>query len=211
MVAMRTLAPAFFAAALLISASAFADEPPPPAPAPALAAPPPAAAAPAYPAPPPYAGPGYSVPYATYTASRGGAPYPLWMAVPPVTERRSNGMRIAGISLFVAGGVISAVGGVIFGAVATTGCQEVLVSAEDAGPSPAATHERIGSARQALNGCDTSPELGLGIIGAGALTAVVGIPLFVMGSKQVPARPAIGKLVPAVSLGAGNGSLRWTF
>jgi hypothetical protein len=99
---------------------------------------------------------------------------------------------------------------VIFGAVATTGCQDV-VFAEDGGPSPAAAHERVGSARQALNGCDTSPGLGLGIIGAGALTAVVGIPFFVIGSKQVRARPAIGKLVPAVSLGAGNGSLRWTF
>ena len=62
-----------------------------------------------------------------------------------------------------------------------------------------------------MNGCDTPPELGLGIIAAGALTAVVGIPLYVIGSKQVPARPATGKLVPAVSLGARNGSLRWTF
>lgn len=154
------------------------------------------------------------MPYATYAPGYAVAPYPTyyptWMGAPPVTERRSNGMRITGIALFAAGGVISAVGGVIFGAVATTGCQDI-VFAEDDGPSPAAVHERVGSARQALNGCDTSPELGLGIIAAGALTAVVGIPLFVIGSKQVPARPAIGNLVPAVSLGAKNGSLRWTF
>lgn len=153
------------------------------------------------------------MPYATYAPGYAMAPYPTyptWMGAPPVTERRSNGMRVTGIVLFAAGGVISAVGGVIVGAIAANPCVDV-VFAEDGGPSPAAVHERVRSAHQALNACDTAPEVGLGIFAAGALTAVVGIPLFVIGSKQVPARHTTGNLVPEVSVGAGNGSLRWTF
>ena len=138
------------------------------------------------------------------------------MSARPVTERRSNGMRITGIAMFAAGGVVSAFGGVVFGAVSSTGCPQFAIAIEEDGggpppPSPSAVHERIGSARQALNGCDTSPELGLGLIAAGALVAAAGIPLFVIGSKQVPVRPEIGSLIPVVRVGAGNGSLRWTF
>ena len=43
------------------------------------------------------------------------------------------------------------------------------------------------------------------------LTAALGVPLFVIGSKQVPARIMTGKLVPEVSVGAAHGSLRWLF
>jgi hypothetical protein len=45
----------------------------------------------------------------------------------------------------------------------------------------------------------------------GVLTAVAGIPLFVIGSRQVPARPGLGNLAPTVAVGAGSGSLRWNF
>jgi hypothetical protein len=79
-------------------------------------------------------------------------------------------------------------------------------------PTPAAVGERVGSARQALNGCDRfGPPLGIGLMVGGVLTAVAGIPLFVIGSRQVPARPGLGNLAPTVAVGAGSGSLRWSF
>jgi hypothetical protein len=149
-----------------------------------------------------------------YPPPGAGAPSPYWM---PATERRSDSMRTTGIVLFAAGGLISAVGGVLFGAVASTPCIvfDVGIAIGDPGPVPASVssggRERVRSSRQALNGCDSSPMIGLGIITAGVLTAVVGIPLFVIGSKQVPARTTTGKLVPQVSVGAANASLRWTF
>jgi hypothetical protein len=219
---MSLLAPAaLLTAGLLVAASASADQgdmalPPPTPPTPAVAAPaaappPPAPVAPAYPAPLPYA-PGYAVPYVVYPAYGAGAPPPYWAPRVAATERRSNGMRTTGIVLFAAGGAITAVGVVIFGAVATTPCVNFADGSNiEPAPAPAAAREHIGSARQPLNGCDTSPTLGLGIMGAGLLTAVVGIPLFVIGSKQVPARTTTGKLAPELSVGAANASLRWVF
>ncbi len=221
---MRFVAPtALIVASLLGAASASADvgaEPrasaPPaaasPVAAPALAPPPTAPVAPVYSAPPPVQ-PAYAPPYVMYSQPGAGAPPPYWMPVAPATERRSNAMRTTGIALFAAGGVITAVGGVVFAAVATTGCVDVI---SDGGPiapapSPAASHEHVRSSRQALNGCDTSPGVGLTILGAGLLTAVVGIPLFVIGSKQVPARTLTGKLAPELRVGAAAGSLRWSF
>ena len=148
-----------------------------------------------------------------YLQPGAGAPPPYWMPVAPATERRSNTMRTAGIVLFAAGGLISAVGGVIFGAVESTGCvDEVFANGgSDTGPTPAASRERVRSSHQALNGCDTSPLVGPSIIMAGVLTAVVGIPLFVIGSKQVPARTVTGTLSPELRVGAANASLRWSF
>jgi hypothetical protein len=222
---MRHLAPAAFViTGLLLAASASADVgDAAPAPTPALAAPaavaPPVAApqavsiAPATPGMSPYP-PAYAPPYMMYPPPGAGAPSPYWM---PATERRSDSMRTTGIVLFAAGGLISAVGGVLFGAVASTPCIvfDEGIAIGDPGPVPASVssggRERVRSSRQALNGCDSSPMIGLGIITAGVLTAVVGIPLFVIGSKQVPARTTTGKLVPQVSVGAANASLRWTF
>jgi hypothetical protein len=219
MAAMRVLAlAALAAAALLASAPAFADEPSPSTPTAATPAAPagplPAAAVPVHAAPAPSSRPVYSVPDAIYPAAY-AMPPPAWAPAPLVTERRSNGMRITGIALFTVGGVISAFGGVVFGAVSATGCPNFAIRLEENDgpppPSPEAVHERVGTARLPLNGCDTSPELGLGLIGAGALVAAAGIPLFVIGSKQVPARSEFGNLLPVVRLGAGSGSLRWTF
>ena len=211
---MRFFAPAaLITASLLVAASASADvgaEPaavalPPTAP--ALAPPPAAPAAPMYPAAPP-SQPGYAPPYMMYSPPGAGAPPPYWVP----TERRSNAMRTTGIVLFAAGGLITAVGGVIFGAVATTGCvDEAVIDARAPAPAPAASREHVRSSHQALNGCDTSPGVGLGIMGAGLLTAVVGIPLFVIGSKEVPVRTMTGKLAPELRVGAASGSLRWLF
>jgi hypothetical protein len=225
---MRFLAPAaLLSAGLLVSVSAAADNdpgpaaaPPPaaavsptalPPAAPALATPPAAPLAPAYPTSLSY-GPGYPAPYTMYPPPGAGAPPPYWMPVAGPTERRSDAMRSTGVVLFAAGGLATVVGGVIFAAVATTGCPDLpLDSAPATGPAPAAAREHIRSAHQALNGCDTSPTLGLGIITAGVLTAVAGIPLFVIGSKRVPARTVTGKLAPEVTVGAANASFRWTF
>jgi hypothetical protein len=219
---MRVLAPAaLLSAALLVSMSASADNeagatvaPPVAVALPAQAAPPAAPLAPAYPDSLAY-GPGYAPPYLMYPPPGAGAPQPYWMPVAGPSERRSNAMRSTGIALFGVGGLISAVGGVIFAAVATTGCVDE-VFASDVGPAPASSPvtlrgENVRSAHQALNGCDTSPTVGLGLITAGVLTAVAGIPLFVIGSKRVPARTMTGKLAPEVAVGAANATLRWTF
>lgn len=217
---MRFLAPAaLLSAGLLASVSASADNGPgsadatPPAaaaPAPAaLPAPPVAPLAPAYPAALPMGWPAYPPPYLVYSALPGAMP-PSWMPEPP-TVRRSNALRTTGIVLFAVGGVISTAGAVIFGAIITHPCEII----NDGGPVPAggieASHERVRSAHQALNGCDEKPGVGVAIIAAGAFTALVGIPLFVIGSKQVPPRNMAAKLVPELRVGAGNGSLRWSF
>jgi hypothetical protein len=210
MLTIRPLVPAaLLAFGLLASASASADDtaaPPPVAAAPAMAAP----VAPGYsPAPP-----GYPPAYMMYPVY--GAPPPYWMPIAPPTERRSNALRTTGIVLFAAGGLVSAVGTAIFAATVTTPCVFFDAGSTEGelppSPSPAAASgEHVRSARQALNGCDTSPMVGLGIMGAGLLTAVAGLPLFVLGSKQVPASQPTGKLVPEVSVGAANASFRWTF
>jgi hypothetical protein len=195
-------------AVLLVAASAAAQTPA--APPPAAPAPPPAAAVPVYPAPLPYGG-AVTPPYAVYTTPEPSAPR-YWMGQPPVLKRHSNAMRITGITLFGVGGVVSAIGGVIFGAVATTGCVLTVDDGPAGGaPTRGAQAEHISAARQALNGCDTSPFLGMGIFAAGIAIAGAGIPLLVVGSKREPAAAPMGKLLPSVSVGAGSGSLRWTF
>jgi hypothetical protein len=211
---MRFLAPAaLLTASLMVAASASADDwtaPPAAAAAPAMAAP----VAPGYSQAPPGYAPAAAPPYMVYPAYGADGPLPYWMPNAPPTERRSNALRTTGIVLFAAGGVITAVGSVIFAAVSTTECFDQAVplsGSAGAGPTPAASNEHIRSAHQALNSCDTSPTLGLGVMGAGLLTAVAGIPLFVIGSKQVPVRTATGKLAPEVTIGAANASFRWTF
>ena len=225
---MRFLAPAaLLSAGLLASVSASADNGPglvdatPPAAPIAATALPPAAPAPAAPLAPAYPtslsyGPGYPAPYMMYPPPGAGAPRPYWMPIAGPTQRRSDAMRASGIVLFAAGGLATVVGGVLFTAVATTRCVDVVMATDGGGPTPPASahvtlREHVGTAHQALNGCDTSPTLGLGILTAGVLTAVAGIPLFVLGSKRVPARTMTGKLTPALTVGVANATLRWTF
>ena len=224
---MRLLAPAAIVTSALL-ASAFASAQSTPAAPPAVAAPVVAAPvvaapvapvfaapqapafAPVYPAPPLYQ-PGYAAPYMVYMPPGAGAPPPYWTPMVQATERNSNAMRNTGIVLFTAGALVTAVGGVIFGAVATTGCALVDAPGEIAQPGPAPAAERVRSSHQALNGCDTSPVVGAGIIAAGMLTAALGVPLFVIGSRQVPARMQTGNLAPELRVGAANASLRWSF
>lgn len=122
-------------------------------------------------------------------------------------------MRTAGIVLFAVGGVTTGVGAGMFFPGALHGCSEATVREGDATTrAPAEASERVRSTHQALTGgCMTTTIAGIGVLTAGLVTTVVGIPLFVVGSKRVQVPTTADKLVPQVSLGVGNGSLRWTF
>lgn len=50
--------------------------------------------------------------------------------------------------------------------------------------------------------------IGLPLLGGSLLFAGVGVPLWVVGASAPPAHAA---LVPSLSVGAGSGTLRWTF
>lgn len=51
--------------------------------------------------------------------------------------------------------------------------------------------------------------IGLPLLGGSLLFAGVGVPLWVIGASAPPAHHAA--LVPSLSVGAGSGTLRWTF
>jgi hypothetical protein len=211
---MSFLRPAvLLAACLLVAAPASADTgvEAPPSTGALPAAPPPAPLAPA--SPPPALSPAYPTAYTVFPALPPGAPRPYWTPVALPTERRSDAMRTAGIVLFAVGGVTTGVGAGMFFPGALSGCpQSAGLEGDVTSRAPAASSERIRSAHQALTGgCMTTAIAGIGVLTAGLLTSVVGIPLFVIGSKRVPAPTTADKLVPQVSLGVGNGSLRWTF
>ena len=174
---------------------------------------PPAAVAPAppsYAAPYPYGPPSYGSP--AYAPPSAG-----WAPLPPAraTEPRSEGMRIAGITLFAAGGLAAVIGTGVVVAKARNPCYEAdSGGALPPSPSGAALHgERIGTSRQALfaDGCGTDPVFGLSLIGAGLLGAILGVPLYVIGSTRVSQRPESFALVPEVRPGARGADLRWTF
>jgi hypothetical protein len=154
--------------------------------------------------------PGYPPPYMVYYPQPPGALPPSWMPERP-TVRRSNALRNTGIVLLSVGGALTVAGAVVFGDIISHPC---VIFAEGGG-QPAggieASQERIRSAHQALNACDNPPGIGVAILAAGALTALVGLPLFVIGSQKIPAPNPAARLVPELRVGAGNGSLRWTF
>ena len=210
---MSFLRPAvLLAACLLVAAPASADTgvEAPPSTGALPAAPPLAPLAPA--SPPPALSPAYPTAYTVFPALPPGAPRPYWTPIALPTERRSDAMRTAGIVLFAVGGVTTGVGAGMFFSGALGGCSEATVLEGDATTrAPAASSERIRATHQALRGCQTTTIAGIGVMTAGLLTTIVGIPLFVIGSKRVPVPTMADKLVPQVSLGVGHGSLRWTF
>lgn len=183
---MRLLTSALLAASMIVATPAAAQEAP--------AAPPPATA------PAPW---GY-VPYPY------AAPPPSWWRsapAPVVTERRSNAMRIAGITLFVVGGATTTVGAGFFAFGFGTSCT-IINFAGDAPPRAhrGGARERVGSTRQALGGCGADTvRLGASIMAAGVLGSAGGIPLFVLGNARVRAA------APELRLGLGGADLGWTF
>jgi hypothetical protein len=126
--------------------------------------------------------------------------------------RRSDALRTAGIVLFAVGGLTTGIGAAMFFPGATNGCSTALPGEGDVAPAPAAVSlERVRSNHQALLDCKTTTIAGIGVLTAGLVTAVVAIPLFVIGSKQVPATTTTGQLVPELLVGAANAALRWAF
>jgi hypothetical protein len=200
--------------------------------APVLAAPaaaPAPSAAPA-PAPAPPAGwvpPGYSmtpapygVPYGMAPAPYGMAPAPFgapgaapapygpWMVPPALTEeRRSKGMRTAGLVLFGVGGATTTAGLVVLlvSELNSSYCDAVPVANDRRSFAVRRARESVGVARQALTSCDGGPPAGATTMAIGALVGVIGLPLFVVGNAPV--------LVPAptVRVGVGTADLTWSF
>ena len=171
----------------------------------APASPPAPAAAPA-----PYAPPPVQQPYL--------APYGAWSPLPPVpaTERRSQGMVIAGILLFAAGGVASTVGAGIVTASVVGRCDEALTEDDNEPPpsppsSGAAHRERLGTSRQAINSCNGVSAAGVSLVVGGLFSALVGVPLYLVGNTRILARPESFALLPEVRPGPRGADLRWTF
>jgi hypothetical protein len=204
---MRSLAPHLALVALAVTLGAAAPaaaQQPPGAPTPPGPAAPPPYAAPQY-APPPYAAPQYAPP--PYAAPYGWTPVPL-----PVTQRRNEGMRIAGITFFTAGAVATVAGVATLLAAALHPCADYEDFGEQPPPPAGAAHrERVGTGQQALTSCDGGPTIGFGIIAAGVIGGAVGIPLFVVGNAQVRAPAPKTAAMPAVRLGSSGADLRWTF
>jgi hypothetical protein len=169
---------------LALAGTARAQEPPPAAPQgvfPAAPAPPPAAPAPAQPAP--------------VLALASAAPTTALPAPPsPLLERRSEGLRTAGIVLIPLAS-IALVSGVF---VTTVGALSPPCSCD----SP--------------TGLSGATRVGLGFMGAGALALTGGIVMAVVGSKKVPVR-AHEALAPAPSwaaeplVGAGTAGVKIRF
>jgi hypothetical protein len=146
------------------------------------------------------------------------------MGPPPARERRSNSMRVTGIVLLSVGGLLSVAGATLFITGTTCVHEDLVFPGERTAlppepvPAPEPTpdggqsgQERIGSGQQALNACDALATPGAGLFVGGLATAIAGIPLLVIGSKQVPAKSRREALLPEVTVGAASGSLRWTF
>jgi len=156
------------------------------------------------------------------------APQADWGTYPdlPVTERRSPGMMMTGTALWVAGGLASVAGVGVLVYPLLEPCRDEPIPFDDPPPSPpgdrrAPRHsrapgggERLGTAQQAFSACDEGlgSVLGAGLLVAGLVAGVSGIPLFAIGNQRVPARPrGDDAWVPDLRIGAGSADLRWRF
>jgi hypothetical protein len=119
---------------------------------------------------------------------------PLPAAPPPLLERRSEGLRTAGLVLIPLGSVALAGGAFV----ATLGAFGGTVRDQDStGPTPAT-------------------RVALGFMGAGALTLTGGIIMAVVGSKKVPLRTTEAlapapkwSVEPQVGLGSAGVKVRF--
>jgi hypothetical protein len=128
-------------------------------------------------------------------------------------KRRSIGMMIGGITLWVLGSAAVGVGAAAFFAGEAESCPVFLQGHR--GPlrrSPAGSGERVGTAREAFSRCVND---GLVLAGnvtllAGLFGSLGGIPLFVFGNQKVRAQPE-SSVVPELHVGVGAAKLRWSF
>ncbi|UQA58998.1 hypothetical protein [Polyangium aurulentum] len=120
-----------------------------------------------YGAPPP--GYGYPSPYYGYYGSAPPTP-------PPRFERNNTGMMVGGI-LLTSGGIV----GILVGsALASTAGNQIAVYCESPGGGGPVICERRADASQLA--------AGYGVLIAGVVALGVGIPLWVIGGKRVPAK-----------------------
>lgn len=63
------------------------------------------------------------------------------------------------------------------------------------------------------NDCPGSEKqnLGIGFMVGGAIGLVFGLPLTIIGARQVPETPAWARVVPTVFVSPRGGALQWTF
>ena len=134
-------------------------------------------------------------------------PYAMWTQPAPATERRSSAMAITGIGFWAAGIATTGTGVGLLVNAAMNPCVNFALEAGVARPV-SSFGERIGQARQAFGMCDNTGSIGAVLIVVGAVVGLVGIPLFVVGNRQVPVKP---EAIPEVRPGLGGGELRWVF
>jgi|HubBroStandDraft_6_1064221.scaffolds.fasta_scaffold110825_2 hypothetical protein len=147
--------------------------------------------------------PTYSLAPAPYAAPM---PYGAWMGPPALAlGRTNNAMRNAGIVFFALGAATTTAGIVVLNGAVLGQCE--FDEPENGRASPVRRGQRggLGVAQEALNLCDVGLAPGAVTIAVGAILGIIGVPLFVVGNRAalVPA--------PAVQVGAGTASLRWSF
>jgi hypothetical protein len=111
-------------------------------------------------------------------------------------------MRNAGIAVIALGATTTLVG-MVFLIGAAQPCTAFVEGRVR--PFQRGRREDIGVAREALDLCQTGMAPGAVAMAVGGGLGIVGVPLFVVGSK-----PAMVP-VPAVEVGLGGASLRWSF
>ncbi|MFT3775505.1 MAG: hypothetical protein QM820_59920 [Minicystis sp.] len=143
-----------------------------------------------------YAPPGY--PYAPY-----GAPYapyaaPAWAPQAPAVElkRRSPAMLGTGITLLVLGGTGMIIGSSMFAG----GSKEIYVDIPPCFEPPCPDFPETTSRSGLKYG-------GIAVMVISAVSLVAGVPLTVIGSRMVPAKPEAAAFLPELT---GSG-LRWHF
>lgn len=165
---------------------------------PAAASPGSATAPPGYSAAPPGYGaapPGYAAAQPTYGAPPPG--YGYMQPLPPDMEPQSFGMMVSGI-LLMSFGVTSVLSGSMM-VIAATRPPEIPPCIPGAECTPTrADHTAL-------------EAVGVTTLVVSSLATVGGIPLLLIGSKKVPAKPEATALRPEVRIGPTGGALRWHF
>lgn len=156
------------------------------------------AAPPGYGAAPPGYGvapPGYGIAPPGYGVAPPG--YGYTQPLPPDTEPKSFGMMVSGVLLMSFGATGALVGASMV--IAATKTPEITPCFPGAECTPTrADHSAL-------------EAVGVTTIVVSSLAAIGGIPLYVIGAKNVPVKPEETALRPEVRVGPTGGALRWHF